>query len=105
DTPAGIAGFERALVRARSDRPMRLSVQLRAGEGAAAGSRWIRSIYLDGVWRDYALPFTGFVPAGATSVTPPSLDDIRSVMFVVDLTNTKPGFSGTISVQSAALVR
>jgi hypothetical protein len=105
DTPAGVAGFDRALVRLRSDRPMRMSVQLRAAAGVAAGDRWIRSVYADGAWRDYALPFTEFVSAGTTHVPRPPLDDIRSVMLVVDLTNTKPGFSGTISVETAALAR
>jgi hypothetical protein len=81
---------------------MRVSVQLRGGQGASAGDRWIRSIYLDTVWREYTLPFTDFVPAGLPHTASPALADVRSVMVVVDLTNTKPGFSGTISISQVS---
>lgn len=98
DTPEGVAAYDRAFLRLRADRPMRVSVQLRGGQGASAGDRWTRSIYLDAAWREYTLPFTDFVPAGLPHTASPALADVRSVMVVVDLTNTKPGFSGTISV-------
>lgn len=103
DTPDGLAVYDRAFVRVRADRPMRVSVQLRGGQGATAGDRWIRSVYLDTAWREYTLPFGSFVAAGTTHSAAPALADIRSVMVVVDLTNTKPGFSGMVAVQSAEL--
>jgi hypothetical protein len=105
DTPEGIAAYDRAFLHLRADRPMRVSVQLRGGQGASAGDRWTRSIYLDAAWREYTLPFTDFVPAGLPHTASPALADVRSVMVVVDLTNTKPAFSGTISVQSVQLQR
>ena len=105
DTPAGVAESSRVALRLRADRPMRLSVQLRGGQGATAGDRWIRSVYVDTAWRDYTLPFADFVRAGAVHTQAPALADVRSLMLVVDLTNTKPGFSGTINVQSLGVER
>jgi hypothetical protein len=105
DTPEGVAAYDRAFFRVRADRPMRLSAQLRSGQGATAGDRWIRSIYLDAAWREYTFLFSDFVPAGKPRTAAPVLADIRSVMLVVDLTNTKPGFAGTFNLQIAELQR
>jgi hypothetical protein len=103
DTPEGVAAYDRVFLQVRADRPMRVSVQLRGGQGASAGDRWTRSIYLDAAWREYILPFTDFVPAGVPHTASPALADVRSVMLVVDLTNTKPGFSATFSIRNAEL--
>jgi hypothetical protein len=45
--PAGaaIAMYDRLVFTARADKPMRVSVQLRASQGE--GERWHRSVYLD----------------------------------------------------------
>jgi hypothetical protein len=80
---------------------MRVSVQLRGGRGASAGDRWIRSIYLDPAWREYTLAFADFVGAGTPHTPKPALPEIGSILLVVDLTNTRPGFTGTFSVQTA----
>ena len=48
---SGLDGYDRVTFTARSDRPMRLSVQVRE-PGGEAGQRWHRSVYLDPTERD-----------------------------------------------------
>ncbi len=105
DTPSGIGGLNRVRLEARAQHRMRVSIQLRSGAGSTPGDRWIRSIYLDEAWRTYTIPFTDMTPAGDTRAATPTLDSIRSVMLVVDLTNTKPGFAGTVTLRAADLQR
>src|SRR5262249_874475 len=47
----------------RASRPMRVSVQLRAG----SGERWQRSVYVDTVDRDQNVAFDDFTPVGVTA--------------------------------------
>jgi hypothetical protein len=93
--PAGdaIATADRLMFTAHADRPMRLSVQLRIPSGVA-GERWQRSIYLDQMPRDVTVFFDDMIPRGPTTARRPTLADVRSVLFVVDSVNSKPGTSG-----------
>jgi hypothetical protein len=98
DTPAGVSPYDRLAFASRSDRPMRISVQLRNG----AGDRWQRSVYLDPAARERIVAFHDMTPIGTAAPQAPG-PDVRSILFVVDTTNTKPGTSGRVWIRSAAL--
>jgi hypothetical protein len=93
--PAGpaISTMNTLLFTAHADRPMRVSVQLRA---RGTGERWHRSVYLDTTPRRASLRFDDMTPRGAAQSTRPELDMIDSVLWVVDTVNTKPGASGQV---------
>ena len=86
---------------------MRISVQLRAGDdqGEAARERWRRTVYVDASAQERTVDFDDLRPVGETHAVQPVLDGIRSILFVVDATNTKPGDSGRIWIRKAALER
>jgi hypothetical protein len=101
DTPNGIASFSRLSFTVRAERPMRISVQLRGGEKSV--ERWDRSVYVDRFDQDRTVYFDEFTPVGLTETYSPPLTTIRSILFVVDTTNTKPGESGRIWIKNVAL--
>jgi hypothetical protein len=80
---------------------MRISVQLRGGAGEAAGERWQRSVFLDTAEQDHTVYFEDIMPVGETHTFRPPLAAVRSVLFVIDTTNTKPGASGRIWIKKA----
>ena len=91
-TPA-IAMYDRVMLTARADRPMRVSMQLRVPSGSQ-GERWHRSVYLDQTPRTIQLFFDDFRPRGPTSAPMPLLSNVRSILFVVDTVNTRIGSNG-----------
>jgi hypothetical protein len=105
DTPGGLASFDRLSFAIRAEHPTRISVQLRAGDdqGASARDRWKRTVYVDMTARDHTLVFDDFTPVGETHALKPLLAGIRSILFVVDATNTKMGDSSRIWIRKAAL--
>ncbi len=104
-TPRGLAGYDRLTFSIRAEHPMRISVQLRAGEdqGPASRERWKRAIYVDAAIQERTVVFGDLMPVGETHTFAPVLDGIRSILFVVDATNTKMGDSGRVWIGSAAL--
>ena len=96
--PAGaaIAMYDRLVFTARADRPMRLSVQLRASAGE--GERWHRSVYLDQTPRTVDLPFSDFRPLGTTTSALPVLSKVDAILFVVDTVNAKIGSNGQMQI-------
>src|SRR5262249_27225722 len=95
DTPKGIDA-NRLTFTGRAERAMRVSVQLRGGNGDATGERWQRSVYLDPMDQERVVYFDDLMPVGATHTFKPALADVRSILFVVDTTNAKLGSSGRI---------
>ncbi len=94
-TTNGIQAADRLTFRIRAERPMRISVQLRAKNA----DRWQRSVYVDPSATERTVRFDDMTPVGITSTGPtvaPPLADILGVMFVVDLANNKPGSSGRV---------
>ena len=79
---------------------MRLSVQLRSDHG-----RWHRSVYVDTFNQERTVYFDDLTPAGSTDSDKPALAEIRSILFVVDSTNTKPGTSGRVWITQPSLER
>jgi hypothetical protein len=100
-TPA-IAMYDRLLLTARANRPMRISVQLR---GHAEGERWRRSVYLDQSPRTVDLRFADFRPASGVRSDPPVLSRVESVLFVIDTVNTKIGSNGQIQIDDIRYAR
>jgi hypothetical protein len=103
DTPRGIAPNTRLAFTIRAGQPLRLSVQLRGG--ARGAERWERSVFVDRFDQDRIVYFDELTPVGATETWKPPLETIRSVLFVVDTTNTKPGASGRIWIEKVELQR
>jgi hypothetical protein len=105
DTPTGIAGYDRLTFSIRAEHPMRISVQLRAGEdqGASAHDRWKRTVYVDASAREHTVFFDDVTPVGQTHTAAPILGGIRTLLFVIDATNTKMGDSGRIWIGKASL--
>ncbi len=88
----GLRGASRIVFTARADRPLRVSVQLRAPR-EGAGDRWLRSVYLDTHPREVSIALDDLRAVGDTSSPRPARNRIDTLMFVVDTTNAKPGFS------------
>ncbi|HSL21545.1 MAG TPA: hypothetical protein VK886_08415 [Vicinamibacterales bacterium] len=82
--------------RVSADRPMRVSVQLRA-PGGADGQRWRRSIFADAEPRRVRIDFDDFRPVpGAQGPVPRTA--VNTLLFVVDTVNTDPGAEGVVSI-------
>ena len=103
DTPHGVAPSDRLTLSIRAEHPMRVSVQIRSGEEGTGQQRWQRSIYVDTVQREHTIAFDDMVPVGRTSSLKPDPAAARSLLFVIDATNTKPGDSGRIWLRTATL--
>ncbi|HMB79443.1 MAG TPA: hypothetical protein VKI43_05230, partial [Vicinamibacterales bacterium] len=73
--------------------------------GAASRERWKRTVYVDLAAQDHTIFFDDLKPVGQTHAPLPDLAGIRSLLFVVDATNTKMGDSGRIWIKKAALER
>jgi hypothetical protein len=100
----GLPPFDRVAFRARADRPMRLSVQLRQpGEGD--GSRWARSVYLDGSPRDITLFVDDFRITSPQQPAHPTVAALDALLFVVDTLNTEPGTRGRVWLERVRLER
>lgn len=96
--PAGPAlrDHTRVTFMARADRPMRASVQLRVPGGPAGSQRWQRSVYVDETPREITVFFDETTPVGATVTRRPALDQVQSLLFVIDTVNTPPGTAGRL---------
>jgi hypothetical protein len=91
-----LAGHDRLTFRARSDKPMRVSLQLRAPSSDASGERWHRSVFVDTTPREISVWFDDMRPRGATATSKPPLENIRWILFVVDTVNTATGTAGQL---------
>lgn len=84
-----------------AERPMRVSVQLRfPGEG----ERWIKSVYLDQQPQDLVVRIADLAPAERPDSQMPDLGRAGSILFVVDLTNAKPGARGGFRISGLRTV-
>jgi len=84
--------------RAASERPMRMSAQVRLVDGTLE-RRWQRSVYLSPDPREITVSFADMrvVGTGAREAFAPVR--IHSLLFVVDSVNAKPGSSGALWVE------
>jgi hypothetical protein len=107
---AAIAQATRVTFAASADRPMRISVQLRApidrdGRPTGDGDRWQRSVYLDTEKRTVTIPFDEMTRVTTTTAAHPALASVRALLFVVDTVNTAPGAAGRVSIGDVRLER
>jgi hypothetical protein len=106
NTPEGAAPDDRLAFTMRADHPMRISVQARApGSRPDGGERWQRSVYVDTFDRERTVFFDDFRPIGSARTLEPVLADVRSILFVIDTTNAKPGASGRFWIRQVSLQR
>ncbi len=104
DTPAGVGPRDRLAVTVRAERPMRISIQLRVpGADDAAGERWQRSVYVGTFDQERTVSFDDVTPIGDTRTPAPRWEDVRSILFVIDTVNTRPGASGRVWIKRAEL--
>lgn len=91
-------------LRGSSERPMRISVQVRIPNGAE-GERWRRSVYLDSTVREVVVPFSSMLSTdhGPNVKLTPRLGEVRTVLFVVDTVNARPGTSGRFVLDEVRL--
>ena len=82
DTPGGLAGYDRLAFTIRAEHPMRISVQLRAGDdqGPAARERWKRTVYADVSAQERTIFFDDLTPVGETHMFAPILAGIRTIL-------------------------
>jgi hypothetical protein len=98
DAPA----FEALTFSIRSAAPRRVSVQLRFARDDQA--RWGKSVYVDTRQRVISVPANQLRRADGPAERPP-LQRATSLLFVVDLTNAKPGDSGKFAIGNVRLLR
>ena len=103
DPAAVLAGFDRIILRAAADRPMRIWLQLRAPQGG--GRRWGRSVYLDQTSREIVVPFSALLPLDGEGARAVPLGDVTALLIVVDTVHGRPGSAGTISFDELWLAR
>jgi hypothetical protein len=101
DRPAGLAANGRLAFTIRAEQPMRISVQLRAGQ--PPWERWQRSVYVDAANQERTVYFDDLTPVGVTETWRPTFSNIHDLMFVIDTANTRPGSSGRVWITAAAL--
>ncbi len=104
-SPNGVADYDRISFSIRSERPMRLSIQVRAEVKDAQPERWQRSIYLDAIDQERTVVFADMRPVGPTRTPRPPAGDVRDLMFIVDTINTAPGQSGRLWIRNVRLER
>jgi hypothetical protein len=102
DLPRDLPPYEGVTFSARADAPHRVSVQLRfASDGEA---RWVRSVYVDSNMERMTASTADFRRADG----PPQRPDAAratSLLFVVDLTNARPGDAGTVVLSDIVFSR
>ncbi len=103
DLNGGLVKARRLLTSASADYPSRLSVQLRYKQGG--GERWGISVYLDSTPREIVVPLDRMRPLDRQSGPPPDPATASSLLFVVDLTNAKPGTSNRFTVGNVRIAR
>jgi hypothetical protein len=101
DTPSGISAYRQLATAIRAEQPMRVSVQFRD----TAADRWQRSVYIDRELAERTIGFDDLTPVGVTPSPLPSAAAVRSILFVVDTTNTKPGTSARLWIGRADLLK
>lgn len=102
-TPSDLATFDRVVLRAFADRPMRVWLQLRTP--ADGGHRWGTSIYLDETPRQLTLPFARFLSIDRRAGATVPLDQVTALLLVTDTVHARPGQHGTVTFDELWLAR
>jgi hypothetical protein len=105
DLPGGLGTFDRVVFSIRAEQPMRISVQARAPGAGEPHDRWQRSVYVDTVESERTVVFADMRPVGEAPAAVPQAENVTSLVFAVEMTNTKPGASGRVWITRAELQR
>jgi hypothetical protein len=105
ETPEGVAPYDRVRFTARAERPLRISVQARAAVTPQEDERWQRSVYIDTANGERTVHFEDMMPVGTTRTPVPPRERIHSIVFAIELTNSRPGTSGRLWITRAELQR
>ena len=103
DLQRGTAPFSGLTFTASAARPARMSVQIRYRDGA--GERWGTSVYIDSTPQHIVVPLGEMRPADQHPRPAPDPSTAASLLFVVDLTNARPGDANTIRIGDVRVVR
>ena len=103
DLPQGGPGFRAMTFSVSAARPARVSVQLRYPGGG--GQRWAHSVYTDSTSRVARVSLEQLVPVDLQRGPAPDPSTARSLLFVVDLTNARPGDSNSIQISDLKFVK
>ncbi|MEO7406864.1 MAG: hypothetical protein ABIZ92_07610 [Vicinamibacterales bacterium] len=87
--------FTRIAFHGQAQRPMRVSFQLRVLPDDA---RWISSVYLEPFAREVVIDVKDLRPADSDVSGIPDFSRVRSILFVVDLVNARPGAAGALTI-------
>ena len=99
----GPADMTRVRLRARSEHPARIWLQVRAP--GAADRRWGSTFYVDATDREVDVPLAALAPIGADAAANPPLGEVNALLLVVDTLNSPPGATGEITVSNVRLQR
>ena len=105
ETRGGVAPYDRLTLRAQAARPMRLSIQARVAVSPSVDEAWSRSVYLDETERNVTVRFSDLLPVGRTRSPAIPVEEVHSIIFVVDLTNAQPGTQGQVRLAGVDLER
>jgi hypothetical protein len=101
DVKGGLSGLEQLLFSASARRPSRVSAQLRYAQ--RGGERWGSSLYVDSTPREIVVPIDRMRPLDRQAGSAPDPAGASSLLFVVDLTNAKPGDSNSFSITAVRI--
>lgn len=101
--PGGATTSSSLRFRARGDRSMRFSVQLREPDGGV-GIRWRRSIYVDDTEREVVIPLTAMRPVDGAALDA-RLEHVTDLLFVVDDVNSALGTAGRIWIREIEVLK
>jgi hypothetical protein len=87
----------RVRLRLSADRPMRVSIQFREPTAGGGSRRWQRSVVIGPEPSTHVVPLPAFQPIDGAS-GPVPVSRVRTVLVVVDTTNTPPGQSGSVTL-------
>jgi hypothetical protein len=103
DLPAGLPTFKAIAFSIRASHPARVSIQLRYPDGG--GERWAKSVYVDAEGRASRIEVDRMIPADLQQGHAPDPSTARSLLFVVDLTNARPGDSNAVKISDVRFVK
>ncbi len=101
DLPRGTRPAQALAFRIRGSQSMRVSVQLRV----SGGERWGRSVHVDSDETRMRVELDQMRPLDGQTGPPPDPSVARTLLFVVDRTNARPGSSGTFAISALAFGR
>jgi hypothetical protein len=98
--PATLAAARGITFTVQAQAPVRFSVEIRG----AADHRWHRSVYADATPRQVTVAFDDMRPVEPNADPHPDLSHAEAILFLVGVSNTVPGSSGTLSLSDVSLI-